>query len=365
MSTFITILEEEITYIQDLLQSIPFSSDRTTHFLQAYKLSHQQLMKLNEQPGKFPVDANKLLKLGISLGNLIKTLQVDEESYQHQHNQQRQFLQNLNNSRTNGTINHNNNTNTSNVNNGNSTNSSRVASTISDPFREPFQPPPPKHLSQASVNAVANNNGNGSGMAVQPPYQVKFIKNLVNILKNFDIGPKSDPFQASNNRDSIASNHSMPPHTPQRVLSNGSGASSNTSPIKLNSKQLLIEKLEININLDNLFIYKIILKLILEIFQILKQNLINTTNKLNESSSSSSLLFASPKYDIDESSSIFSSNSVNSQESNLSNDEYYKLLSKILSRVSHGIVQPFIIMIYRELVESTITDDFTQLINSL
>ncbi|KAL6454788.1 hypothetical protein SBY92_004259 [Candida maltosa Xu316] len=324
MSTFITILEEEITYIQDLLQSIPFSSDRTTHFLQAYKLSHQQLMKLNEQPGKFPVDANKLLKLGISLGNLIKTLQVDEESYQHQHNQQRQFLQNLNNSRTNGTINHNNNTNTSN-------------------------------LSQASVNAVANNNGNGSGMAVQPPYQVKFIKNLVNILKNFDIGPKSDPFQASNNRDSIASNHSMPPHTPQRVLSNGSGASSNTSPIKLNSKQLLIEKLEININLDNLFIYKIILKLILEIFQILKQNLINTTNKLNES----------PKYDIDESSSIFSSNSVNSQESNLSNDEYYKLLSKILSRVSHGIVQPFIIMIYRELVESTITDDFTQLINSL
>ena len=57
-------------------------------------------MKLNEQPLKFPVDANKLLKLGISLGNLIRTLQIDEESYQQQHNQQRQFLQNLNNAKT-------------------------------------------------------------------------------------------------------------------------------------------------------------------------------------------------------------------------------------------------------------------------
>lgn len=73
MSTFITTLDEEINYIQDLLQSIPFSSDRTTHFLKVYKISHQELMKLNEQPLKFPVDANKLLKLGISLGNLIRT----------------------------------------------------------------------------------------------------------------------------------------------------------------------------------------------------------------------------------------------------------------------------------------------------
>lgn len=145
-------------------------------------------------------------------------------------------------------------------------------------------------------------------------------------------------------------------------MSNGSNTSSaNMSPIKLNSKQLLIEKLEININLDNLFIYKITLKLILEIFHILKQNLINTTSKLNDPS----FAMTPTKYDFDESSSIFSLNSSTSQDSSLTNDEYYKLLSVAILRISHGIVQPFVILIYREFAETKISDDFTQLINSL
>ncbi|RCK66241.1 hypothetical protein Cantr_01914 [Candida viswanathii] len=353
MSNFITILDEEIVYIQDLLQSIPFSSDRTTHFLRVYKISHQQLMKLNQQPAKFPVDANKLLKLGISLGNLIKTLQIDEESYQQQHLQQRQLLSNLNNTR-------------SSYGAQGSNGSSLMSSTLSDPFREPLQPPQPKHIMHSKTSPPTNLT---SALTSQPPHQVRFIKNLVNILKNFDIGARTiDPGQSTttlnqtgnSHRDSVASNHSIP-HTPQRVLSNGSTSSSttNVSPIKLNSKQLLIEKLEININLDNLFIYKIILKLILEIFQILKQNLINTTNKLNDP------LFSSSKYELDESSSIFSLNSLNSQDSNISNDEYYRILSKILQRISHGIVQPFVYLIYKEFVENKINDDFIQLINSL
>lgn len=353
MSTLITILDEEITYIQDLLQSVPFSSDRTTHFLNVYKISHQQLMQLNQQPAKFPVDANKLLKLGISLGNLIKTLKIDEESYQQQNSQQRQLLSNLNNGR-------------SSFGGQGSNGSSRISSTLSDPFREPLQPPQPKHIIHS--NTSPPNNSIINSLTSQPPHQVRFLKNLINILKNFDIGAKpADPLQSTttlnqtgNNRDSMASNHSIP-HTPQRVMSNGSTSSSttNVSPIKLNSKQLLIEKLEININLDNLFIYKIILKLILEIFQILKQNLINSTNKLNDS------LFSSSKYDFDESSSIFSLNSLNSQDSNISNDEYYRILTKILQRISHGIVQPFVYLIYREFVETKISDDFAQLINSL
>lgn len=360
MSNFIIILDEEITYIQELLQSIPFSSDRTTHFLKVYKISHQQLMQLNQQPAKFPVDANKLLKLGISLGNLIKTLQVDEESYQQQHSQQRQMLSNLNNTRR------------TSYGAPASNGGSRISSTtMSDPFRGVLQPPQPKHIIHSSTSPPSNlnNNNNNNNLATQPAHQVRFIKNLVNILKNFDIGGKLvEPLQSTttlnqtsnNNRDSITSNYSIP-HTPQRVVSNGSGSSStmNVSPIKLNSKQLLIEKLEININLDNLFIYKIVLKLILEIFQILKQNLINTTNKLNDS------IFSSSKYELDESSSIFSLNSLNSQDSNISNEEYYRILSKILQRISQGIVQPFVYLIYKELVEVKISDDFTQLINSL
>lgn len=361
MSTFITTLDEEINYIQDLLQSIPFSSDRTTHFLKVYKISHQELMKLNEQPLKFPVDANKLLKLGISLGNLIRTLQIDEESYQQQHNQQGQFLQNLNNAKNSG------------INSGNnSNNGTRVSSTVSDPFRDStiLQPPPLKHI----INSNNSSNTNFLSPNVsQPPYQIRFIKNLVNILKNFDIGPRNDFVQSSatlnqsgnnngtTNRDSVSSNQSIF-YTPQRVMSNGSNTSSaNMSPIKLNSKQLLIEKLEININLDNLFIYKITLKLILEIFHILKQNLINTTSKLNDPS----FAMTPTKYDFDESSSIFSLNSSTSQDSSLTNDEYYKLLSVAILRISHGIVQPFVILIYREFAETKISDDFTQLINSL
>ncbi|CAX39629.1 conserved hypothetical protein [Candida dubliniensis CD36] len=363
MATFITTLDEEINYIQDLLQSIPFSSDRTTHFLKVYKISHQELMKLNEQPLKFPVEANKLLKLSISLGNLIRTLQIDEESYQQQHNQQRQFLQNLSNAKNGGTNSGN-----------NSNNGTRVSSTISDPFRDSaiLQPPPLKHV----INSNNNSNTNFMSPNVsQPPYQTRFIKNLVSILKNFDIGSRNDIVQSSTtlngttmmttttttNRDSVSSNQSIF-YTPQRVLSNGSNTSSaNMSPIKLNSKQLLIEKLEININLDNLFIYKITLKLILEIFHILKQNLINTTSKLNDPS----FAMTPTKYDFDESSSIFSSNSSNSQDSTLTNDEYYKFLSVVISRISHGIIQPFVILIYREFVETKISDDFTQLINSL
>ncbi|CAI5755716.1 unnamed protein product [Candida verbasci] len=270
-----SIIQDEIIYLQDLIDSVPFNSNSTSHFLKVYKLNHSQLIKLNDYTSKFPIDSDKLLKLGISLGNLIKTMNNESEQHKLQNQQQKQFLK---------------------------------------------------------------NNNKIVDLPILQTYQIRFVKNLFQILKNFDIGSEI----TENNRDSVVSGG-----TPHRIISNNS----NVSPIKLNSKQLLIEKLEININLDNLFIYKIIFKLFIEIYKILQCNLINDDYLSNK--------------DIDESSSIFSSNSLNSGNSSLTNDEYLKIINRILDRLSIGIIQPFIILIYKELVEGEISNEFNKLINNL
>lgn len=322
-----TILDEAIAYVQGLLDSIPFSSDRTTHFLNVYKIYHQDLIKLNDEPYKFPIEASKLLKLNISLGNLLKALQTDEEIYKQQNLQQKRYLNKLNSIQERRTA--------------------TPTGVKEDGLRQPVSDQSVKHaISSGQVS-----------QSLQPPYQVRFVKNMVTILKNFDIDVpvKQEP---SYHRDSTTSSFGSAPHTPKRMISNGSSSgpyATNTSPIKLNSKQLLIEKLEINIKLDNLFIYKITFKLILEIY-----------NRLQQSLQSDGSVTSSPsKVKNDDESSIFSGISANSQDSNMGNEEYLKYVNNLLRRISYGITQPFVALVFREHVEQQLTDDFSQLINTL
>ncbi|CAD1810456.1 hypothetical protein FOB58_001500 [Candida parapsilosis] len=322
------ILDEEIAYVQGLLESIPFSSDRTTHFLNVYKIYHQDLIKLNDQPLKFPIEASKLLKLNISLGNLLKALQTEEEIYKQQNLQQKRYLNKLNSIQE------------------------RRTATPSGLKEEVLRSP----AADQSVKHVIN-SGQVS-QSLQPPYQVRFVKNMVTILKNFDIDVpvKQEP---SYNRDSTtSSSFGSAPHTPKRMISNGSNSgayATNSSPIKLNSKQLLIEKLEINIKLDNLFIYKITFKLILEIYRRLQQSL----------QGDGSVTSSPSKVKNDDESSIFSGVSASSQDSNMGNEEYLRYVNNLLRRISYGITQPFVALVFREYVEQQISDDFTQLINTL
>ncbi|KAG5416832.1 hypothetical protein I9W82_005562 [Candida metapsilosis] len=319
-------LDEDIAYVQGLLDTIPFSSDRTAHFLNVYKIYHQELLKLNDQPHKFPIEGSKLLKLNISLGNLLKALQTDEEVYKQQNLQQKRYMNKLS-----------------------SIQERRTATPMGikeDGLRSAAPDQPVKHVIHSG----------SSTQSLQPPYQVRFVKNMVTILKNFDINvPVSR--QPSYHRDSATSSFGSAPHTPKRVVSNGSMSgpyASNSSPIKINSKQLLIEKLEINIKLDNLFIYKITLKLILEIFHRLQQSL-----------QGDSLTSSPSKTKNDDESSIFSGASATSQDSGMGNEEYLKYVNNVLRRINYGIIQPFVALIFREYVEQQISDDFSQLINTL
>ena len=409
MTSLTTIIKEEQAFIEDLLSSIPFSSNPTTYFLKIYKLSHHQLNRLNDEPFKFPIEANKLLKLGISLGSLMNTLSIDEENYKQQIAQQRQFMARINgriaSTQTQAQIPTPTPASTS---TSTSTPKSMLAPAsapapaperkslmglrpgydANDPFNSNNSPAsytpltagpphPSQQLQQPSRHVIHSSGQQPSGSHHQPSYQVRFLKSLLTILKNFDIDGPRDPIGShqsqgrsstmSYNRESMAS-YGSSSFTPKRVQSNGSfGSGINTSPIKLNSRQLLIEKLEINIKLDNLFIYKIMFKLILSIYAKLSETLLQIREEEQYISAitTATIPSSSTSAHQDESSSIFSGESSNSLESNLSNTEYLKLLHNVLYRISQGIIQPFVTLLYVEFVETKVTEDFTQLMNTL
>lgn len=317
---FVDMLSQEVQGYEDLIDQVPFNDYvPKKNFLRVYRLNYKELYKyVNTTP--FPVDTNKLLKLTISLGNLIKSLQLDEEMYNQQHQQQAQFNNKLglDKTRVPGTTN---------------TPSTPNLSSSSNPFESP------KHY----INSTPLSN--------QPIYQIKFLKNLLLILKNFDIGHV--------HRDVNQSSTTLSQHL--------------SSPIKLNSKQLLIEKLEININLDTLFIYKTLLSLLIRVFETLKSHLLfnqelglfpNSAGNSNDASLNNGLNSHSNRNSFEQS-SIFSTTSATSNSSDsITTDEYFKVLSQILTRISNGLIEPLLKYLL-EFVGSNVSNEFEALITSL
>lgn len=390
MSSTIALIDEEMQTINGLLSSIPFtakSNDTLTYFLNVYKLNYRALMKLNEQSFKFPIESSKVLKLSISLGNLLKTLHNDEENYLEQSQLQRSFLTNLQNSSSNN-VNNNNHHSNNNINT-NSHRSRQARTPVINSSREDYNPfnvaspVSPKHIINSPISAISGGVGTAGGAGstgpgVQPLYQIKFVSNLLSILKNFDIGTPTNVVNSGSSQHSDLNSvnlklHEMTSSNSTSTLTshttNGTASSSNASPIKLNSKQLLIEKLEINIKLDNLFIYRVLLQLLLQILSTL-QGFIAVAA---ENASHSSGILASPassgsSNDYAENSSIFSSNSLRSSESRnsaMTIDECIRTVQLIVARVSTGIVEPFIRLLIVELVENNVLRDFNKLVNSL
>jgi hypothetical protein len=314
MNSFDTLRKEQAN-IEHLLRTIPFNDNCSVdskHFLNIYQLTYEDMLKLNGNDVKFPIDSNKLLKLGISLGNLIKSLQYDEEAYsqQKQQQQQRLFMNSL------------------------------------DPKARKINPNPRNNEPYNPFRDQQYNYSTNNTDTSQPIYQLKFIRNLLSILKNFDIG----------------NNYSVSQKL-QDVSLNSSNATMNqydvsTSPIKLNSNQLLIEKLEININLDTIFIYKMIIQLFQEIYANIEKHLLHVRQA---SSNNEEIPNNSPKANP----AVFSPDSNNTGSSGAPVDEYDKLLKNAINKVSNGLIDPFTRLIINQVVLPSINGQVNNFLSSL
>lgn len=286
MSTAVAV-EHSLARIQNLLDSVPFmlGADPTTHFLNIYKISHAELTGLDLTESRwdllFPIPANKLLKLGISLGNLLNSHKLEQNAYN-----LRQVY-------------------------------SSPARTGLDPFDDRLAP------------------------STIPSHHLLFARNFLIILQNFDVGTAVRP-PLLRSRQSVG----------EDLSSGRSGLSTPASPIKLKARQLLIEKLEINIKLDCLFIVKILLQVLVTMYEVLAQ--LFPTEPEDQSELNTARVYS-------ESSLMFSKSSVLLGTLG----EFYSAANEVLARVTSGIVEPLTGLILEEVVEPHIVSSCQTLIAGL
>lgn len=341
MASLVGILDDEITNLTLLLTSVPFSTKPAPgFFLNIYRLDPHGVQKLRDQPQKFPVDAAKLLKLGILLGLLVRTLELDEELYTSLQQPQKHIIHHVRTTPANGKP------TSGPIGVGGLKKLAGDDSNLA--FLINFDRPhalSPQGLAAPLVRIVS--------LLTQllTTHQAKFAKNLLTILRNFDIGTpvpqKGDGISHLGLLNTINQLNGYP----QLVL--------NALPIKLNLKQLLIEKLEINIALDTFFIYKTLFKVTLQIFQILRNGLVAVgaleMTLLRTTTESDELLLIF----------LMALGVLSDLNYHLLPEEYVKLVKQIVQRLLFGLVEPFTRLIFTELVEQDIHTQFTKLLNSL
>lgn len=304
------ILAEEVSKISNILDAVPMKPGIVPkcYFLGIYHLTFQDIKSLELTETQWeqlhPVPVNKLLKLGISFGNLVKSFLIEQASYESKQAQELNVRKNARQS--------------------------------VDPFLDNYK------LSKLPVAT----------------HYANFVRNFLLLLKNFDIetNQQLEVKRSRNSRASLGIGDSD-------IHSNSGSHTTLTSgvmglPIKLNSRQLLIEKLEINLNLDPLFTMKIVLKLLASMFTIVRA-LVDTTEEVSE-------LSAIKAYS--ENSSIFSTNSSTSGgnvDPIQSMEDYLRLINEIVLRVNLGIVDPFNNMILVEIVEPRVLESFQGLSNTI
>lgn len=301
-------LAKELAHIEHILETVPFSpsGESKTYFLDVYRLTYPEIKNMNLTEASWEqhrqVAVNRLLKLAISFGNLLKSLTIEQAAYEARAAQQRNMKRN-----TKASV---------------------------DPFSDSYK---------EKVPPVAL-------------YYINFTRNLLLILKNFDIGtPSSSHHHHRPLRNSVVDNdaHST------NGLQSSSGNAVPSLPIRLNSRQLLIEKLEINIKLDALFTLKIVLKLLLNIYAVLKQLL--DTKPAEEVGEVATVKAYS------ETSSIFSSASGGSggPEPITSIEDYVRLIREIVHRITSGIIDPFTNLLLTEIVEPRVVNGFQNLVSTM
>lgn len=302
-------IDSQRQLVNHVLAAVPFGkNEQRPSFLDVYNISTEDMAALDFSESawdlRFSLLTNKLLKLGISFGNLLKMLENEQRAYEAKEAREAQLARN------------------------------KAPSQAVDPFSDGYE-------AQKSTKVQA--------------FYIRFAQNLFHILKNFDIG--SSPYSAQRTRP-------MPTDSDQ-TSANGSQTSAggvNSSPIKLSSRQLLIEKLEINIRLDALFTYKVVLLLLLQIYDIL-------TQLLQDFPEDNNIDRIGLRSDAD-TSSILSYTSLNlsgtpNSEFVLSTDDYIRLSRAILHRIDAGIVGPFVQTLVTELVDTNVAAGFQTLITNI
>lgn len=283
----IELLRSRKEQIGDILLSVPFTPDNSPigkHFLGVYLLTYKEMCSISEEIGIF-VDSNKLLKLGISLGNLLKRFEQEDKEVQIR---QGLFIKALNNLRMND----------SNYDTG------TAGLSLSDPFKDSGSV-----LKERKYKTVLSNNR-------------QFLKNFLSILKSFDIGTTTPAYL-----------YNLPT---SRSTSGSSTVGANLSPIKLDSRQLLIEKLEIKIKLDNLFIYKTVLRMIYQIYSVIEQALILDITESDTSSCGS--------HSEDNEDNGIRYPKINDQNS----------INAVVNRISTGVIEPLMEVLLNSLIKPKI-----------
>lgn len=299
-------IHQLIEHVELLLEAVPFSPVATDKYLfDVYKVTPAEMneLELNEEnwDQKFPITTNKLFKLGVSFGNLVKLYRSEKETHDLKMKREAQYK-------------------------------SRTQST--DPFADEYVP------KKGCLHS----------------YQIRFAQNLFHILKNFDVAAHQQRQRPHPPVDSDTFSVTSPPYS-----MNNSSSNITASPIKLSSKQLLIEKLEVNIKLDALFTFKIILKLIIQLYSIL-------ADLLSTFSDDATLDTATISNDVD-SASMYSGTSYTLSgqfmNSNISTDEYLRLVTTVCYKINVGIVEPFTNLILSQVVDTKVTNSFQSLLSSI
>lgn len=307
-STTMTVNDDIVSQrdlVRHVLEAVPFGkNEQRPSFLDVYNISTEDMAALDFSEAawdlRFPIQVNKLLKLGISFGNLLKMLENEQKALEAKEARDAQMAK-------------------------------KAPTQTVDPFSDDYD--------------------GLKGNKVQV-YHIRFAQNLFHILKNFDIG--SSPYSAQKTK--------LTPVDSDQTSANGSQNSLNgvnASPIKLSSRQLLIEKLEINIRLDALFTYKVVLLLLLQIYDILElllRELPEAPEKGGTRDGDTSSLLSYTSLNL--------SGTPNS-EFVLSTDDYVRLTKAILHRVDAGIVGPFVQTLVTELVDTNVAGAFQTLITNI
>lgn len=307
------LITDEIARIEHILVSVPFMarSEASVQFLNIFKLTYADIKRLNITEENWEDDyeqisANKLLKLAISFGNVIEAFNLEKQTAETKVARLRGVK--------------------------------RIQS--SDPFNEGFCATKPSQI---------------------PLHFVNLIRNFTLVLKNFDIGSSELSFKTLKRHISNLSVYSREDSedavTPTSLfpLSAPRPASLiRKSPIRLNSKQMLIEKLEINIRIDPMFTMRVVLKLLVEILTII-ENLWKDQEEAEEE--------LAPTVPLSSSSSVFSGGSGGSEP--LSYTDYRQLVKASISNVNGGVVGPFVSFLQREVVEPRIKAGFENILNTM
>lgn len=295
----------EMGRVKHILATVPFMPGTKIRdpYLSTYILSYADIKQLNLTEQTWcqyeQIPANKLLKLAISFGNVVEAFRIENSAAE-------AHAARLKTAR-------------------------KVSGAES--FKEGLSPKPTQ----------------------LPAHYTNLARKIALILKNFEVGVPGLPTKALLRHVSHLSVYSREDDT---ATVNGSvslerAEPPSRSPIRLNSRQMFVEKFEINIRLDALLTMKIVLMLLVKIFGIFEQSCKDHDMTDDE---------LAPPMPFYCASSVFSSSSGASE---ITPSEYALLIQSIICHINSGIIGPFTSLLQLKVIEPRVIAGFQNLLSTM